>query len=265
MRWAQLPDLYYAFDVGLWEIGRDTAAQPVETQIYITPRSMDHPTLAFAWEALAQREDRPITFDGRHLFPVTEPVATHPELYVVIAHEDFRSELLLPALLPNAEIVKELVDETGAVYARYYRRPPETTTARPPQQSLAVDFGDGISLVGYDVQPAALRPGEILYLQLHWSVNRQPAAEWTVFTHLLTADDADTPTLVAGKDGLPGAGSLPTTHWQPGMRILDEYQIALPADLVPGDYQLTTGLYQPTGERLPQNGEEVVLGTVTIE
>ena len=68
-----------------------------------------------------------------------------------------------------------------------------------------------------------------------------------------------------GSDDRPGGGSLPTTRWQPGWRILDEYQIALPADLPPGQYTLETGFYRADGARLPADGTSVRLGEVTIE
>ena len=43
VRWAALPDLFYAFDVGLWEIGQWVAEQPAETPIYLTPRQQRPP------------------------------------------------------------------------------------------------------------------------------------------------------------------------------------------------------------------------------
>ncbi len=61
-----------------------------------------------------------------------------------------------------------------------------------------------------------------------------------------------------------GGGSLPADRWQPGWRVIDEYPIALPADLPPGSHTLTTGLYQPTGQRLPAEGSELRLGDVQV-
>jgi hypothetical protein len=58
---------------------------------------------------------------------------------------------------------------------------------------------------------------------------------------------------------------LPTPRWQAGWQILDEYQLALPADLAPGSYQLAVGLYQPTGEQLPATPGGLPLGDVEIE
>ncbi len=87
-----------------------------------------------------------------------------------------------------------------------------------------------------------------------------PAGDWTVFTHVV-ADDG---TVVAGFDSRPGRGALPTNRWQPGWRVLDEYEIALPADLPPGEYDLRIGLYQPDGTRLPATPEGINLGRIEI-
>ncbi len=263
-RWAKLPALYYAFDEGLWQIGHALADQPPGTPIYLTPRDMAHPTLAFAWQTerteLLGSPSAPVSFDGRHIFPLAAQPPGQAELYAVIEHEDFRTSLLLPGALPAAFVEREFLDDAGDVYARFYARPAGSAFAWPPDHALDVTLGDGITLVGYDVQPEALRAGEILYLQLRWLVADAPAADWTVFTHVRRLDGER----VAGQDGQPGAGSLPMTRWRAGWRILDEYQIALPADLAPGTYELWTGLYQPSGEQLPASGEGVRLGRVEI-
>jgi hypothetical protein len=130
-----------------------------------------------------------------------------------------------------------------------------------------VALDDTITVGGYDVQPAALHPGEILYLQLHWLVNAAPAADWTVFTHLLRRDEnsAGGYVQVGGSDSRPGGGSLPTTRWQAGWRVLDEYQLLLPADLTPGTYTLAAGLYRSDGVRLPAEGPGILLGDVVVE
>jgi hypothetical protein len=136
---------------------------------------------------------------------------------------------------------------------------------RPPQQPLAATVGDGIRLAGYDVQPGTLHPGEILYLQLHWLVDTPPQTDWTVFTHLLRLDAAGNAMVAAGHDSRPGNGSLPTTRWQAGWRVMDEYQIALPAELAPGAYHLEIGLYQANGARLPAGSAGIRLGEVILE
>jgi hypothetical protein len=272
-RWAALPDLYYAFDVGLWDVARQLAARGPsgrgEMPVYLTPRDAGHPTLAFAFQTAPSGLSLPVSFDGRYIFPLTAqpgPGGTpQPELYAVIEHEDFRTGLLLPEVFPAATAQEASRDPLGRVYARFYTRPAGVLPQRPPQQPLAAMLGDGIRLAGYDIQPATPRPGEILYLQLHWLVDAPPQVDWTVFTHLLGLDAEGNATVVAGHDSRPGAGSLPTTRWQAGWRVLDEYQIALPAELAPGVYPLEIGLYQATGEHLPAGSAGIRLGEVQLE
>ncbi|HRW49269.1 MAG TPA: hypothetical protein P5333_17250, partial [Caldilinea sp.] len=265
LRWAPLPDLYYAFDVGLWEIGQEIAAHPPGAPIYLTPRSADHPTLAFAWETQPGSHGAPVTFDGRHIFPLTAGSNPQAETYITLEDEDFRTRLLLPELFPAATVDREVLDRQGRTYARYYVRGADSLPQREPATAAPVDVGDGIHLTGYDAQRADFDTGAILYVQLYWDVDAAPSRDWTVFTHLVTQGDDGSAQVVAGADSRPGAGSLPTTRWQPGWRILDEYQIVLPDDLPPGEYALRAGLYAPDGMRLPDAGEGFELGEVRLE
>jgi hypothetical protein len=125
--------------------------------------------------------------------------------------------------------------------------------------------GDGIRLLGYDTIPVSPKPGDILFVRLHWLVDAQPTGDWTVYTHVLGAPKADGSTLWAGYDSRPGNGSLPTNRWQPGWRIIDEYPITLPADLPPSSYALEVGLYQPAGARLPLDGSGISVGTIEVQ
>ncbi len=118
--------------------------------------------------------------------------------------------------------------------------------------------------MGYDVKPAYPASGGVLYLQLHWLVDAAPMHDWTVATHLLGEAGEDGDVLLAGQDSIPGNGSLPTTRWQPGWRILDEYQMQLPPDLPPGEYQLEIALYQLPNKHLPATADGLRLGTVQI-
>ncbi len=277
VRWAALPDLFHAFDVGLWRLGQQIAATPATTSLYLTPRSADHATLAFAWTTRANAHPPPVTFDGRHIFPMAadDPAGTearpaqHPEEYVVIEHEDFRTRLLLPGLFPTATITAAIRAPDGTIYAQTYVRAPGTPVARQPQHFLQANqqpiiLGDGIALLGYDLLPATVAAGDLLYVQLYWLVNTAPTADWTVFVHLLRADGAGELARVAGHDSRPGAGSLPTVRWQAGWQLLDEHQLPLPADLPGGDYVVAIGLYQPAGPTLPPAGR-LQLGSVQLE
>ena len=260
-RWGKLPALYHAFDEGLWDVGRWMAAQPAGTTLYLTPRDATHPTLTFA--LLTAGKTLPPSFDGRSVFPTTAGRSAAAESYVVIEHEDFRTRLLLPELFPDARVSQEWEDRGGDLYARVYTRPPGSLPRRLPKTAVAASVGDGIRLLGFDVLPTDPRPGDMLYVQLHWAVDSPPTHDWTVFVHLLGPADQPPTELVAGKDSPPGNGSLSTTRWQKGWLILDEYQIPLAAELPVGHYTLEIGLYQASGARLPLDGP-IRLGEITI-
>lgn len=262
-QWAALPELYYAFDAGLWQIGRQLAQTPPTMPVYLSPKESSYPTLVFP--LLTHHHAAPVSFDGRHIFPLTAQVSAQPELYVIIERSDFRSRLLLPEIFPTATVQQELFDRTGQVYARYYLRPAGAVPQRAPHHPLAVTLGDGIALAGYDVMPTALHRGKILYLQLHWRVQAKPTAAWTVFAHVVARDAAGQQPVVAGHESQPGEESLPTSDWQVGWRILDEYQIALPDNLTPGKYLLQIGLSQANGVHLPPGEPGVDLGKVKIK
>lgn len=269
-RWAGDAGLYYAYDEGLWEIGQYVLALPADELVYVTPRPASDMTLAFAW-----REGRPVRhFDGRHalIAPAFPPAAGRRATYIVIEHEDFRGGRLLRELYPQATEVRTFLDRSGRFYARAYQIPNTAipNTARQPKFAFTGRW-PGIELTGYDLDRPTYRPGEIVYLQLWWHATAPAPADWTVFTHLLGPVKADGSPVWAGKDARPGQGSVPTTTWSPGDLILDEYQLQLPADAPPGEYQIEIGLYDPAagGARAlttdPPGQDRLILGTVRVQ
>jgi len=118
-------------------------------------------------------------------------------------------------------------------------------------QPLAVEFGDEVALVGYEVEPDFIEPGTTLQLTLYWQAHKQMPRPYTVFTHLLGPDGKS----VTQQDNMPQQGRAPTTCWIPGEIIVDDYTLVVPPEAAPGTYTLTTGLYiWETGDRLPARG-----------
>jgi hypothetical protein len=122
-----------------------------------------------------------------------------------------------------------------------------------PAPAVATDYrlGDGIALVGYDLEE--YDQGQRLIL--HWASLAPVDQDYTVFVHLVGPDG----TLVQA-DGPPASGDYPTSLWEYGEIVFDERLIptqGLPA----GTYDLRLGMYLlETGERLPAldaNGEHL--------
>jgi hypothetical protein len=124
-------------------------------------------------------------------------------------------------------------------------QPPTASNQSTPTTTLDATFTETIGnstmihLLGADLPPATAVPGEPLSLTLYWQAQRGTVRPYTVFTHLVAADES----LAAQQDNWPVNGQWPPTCWQPGEIVVDRVQLSLPADLPPGEYQLFTGLY----------------------
>jgi hypothetical protein len=115
-----------------------------------------------------------------------------------------------------------------------------------PQQVVDARFGDGIRLLGYDLEA---RPRD-LDLVLYWQALEPVGGRFKIFLHLIGGGGPSD--IRAQADVYP---RLPTSSWVPGEYLSDRVVLDLPADLPPGRYTLLVGLYDSaTGARLPVTG-----------
>lgn len=113
----------------------------------------------------------------------------------------------------------------------------------------ALDRNGAVSSTASGALPAALSTSarSTLQLTLEWFAQQAVPAEYTVYAHLVDANGA----LVKQQDNPPVHGYYPTTLWQPGERIVDDYELDLKS-LPAGTYTLLVGMYESsTGTRLP--------------
>ena len=143
-------------------------------------------------------------------------------------------------------------------------------TPPQPQVPQSANFADRIGLVGLDVSPLPVGPGDTLDVTLYWQALSEMDVAYSAFVHLLDSDGR----VVTGHDGQPVGGERPTTGWVPGEFVTDLHELALPADLAAGEYLIEAGWYDagvPSMPRLPVLGDEgqaqgdrVVLGPVEV-
>lgn len=96
-----------------------------------------------------------------------------------------------------------------------------------PQHELDISFGDRIQLIGYDVAPRSIRPGQRVTVTWYWHVVHSVDSGWRLFTHLVDADDRN-------RLNVDGDGQIRQLY-QPGQWHDDEYitdrqEFTLPAD-----------------------------------
>jgi 4-amino-4-deoxy-L-arabinose transferase-like glycosyltransferase len=147
-------------------------------------------------------------------------------------------------------------------------RTAENVSPADIEHPLEVRLGSCLDLLGYDISPASAVPGGELSLALYWKARCTMDMDYTVFVHLM--DGAGQ--IVAQQDSQPRDGSYPTSIWDPGEVVPDEYAIIVPPDLPAGEYEAAVGMYYlPTEERLPATdpsgteiGDRVVLGSIQV-
>jgi len=138
-----------------------------------------------------------------------------------------------------------------------------------------VTLGDCVRLEGYDVVGSrssstgipALMPGDSLELTLYWRALCPVLENYTVFAHLVDAND----TVLAQADGLP-RGDYSTLFWAEGEVVEDRRVLITSSEARGGDHEIEVGLYRvATGERLAvrdesgvEIGDRVVLDSVRI-
>lgn len=108
-------------------------------------------------------------------------------------------------------------------------------------------FANGLTLLGYHIQPENLGAGGVLCVTLYWQAKTVPVTPANIFVHFIAGDGF----VQAQRDTAGVLDFFPTTAWPTNQVIGDLHCMALPAGLAPGSYSVQTGLYDPaTGQRL---------------
>ena len=142
-----------------------------------------------------------------------------------------------------------------------YAPPPRYPDAQGLQILHRVDgvFGERITLLGYDLQPANVGAGQTLDVTLYLSALQPLTDTYSMGLWLVSAIPGDT-TRLAGLDTWPGNGNYPTPAWQPGEIIVDVYRLTIPDDVPRAQaWMVQLNVYR-LGEswlRFAHNGREV--------
>jgi mannosyltransferase len=119
---------------------------------------------------------------------------------------------------------------------------------RPPmQQSLDLQYEQGIILLGYDVETHGVSEDLPAKIRLYWQAQGPVNASYKVSVQALLADKS----IASQSDTIPVAWSYPTTAWLPGEIVTDEHLLRIDPGVEPGNYSLIVVLYEEqSGERL---------------
>lgn len=260
--WAGNSGLFYSFDAGLLKLSQQLAARPRDEQIYLSPNYADHYTVIWAFDG------RPVSsFDGRKVLVLAN--SSRPASYGIITHEDAGTPARLGSAFPESNLPQKLLDAAGETYAQVLYFPANARLAVSPQHPLAVRAGDFASLAGFEIEPDTFARDDTIRVRLYWDAYKSADRDYTAFVHLAgPPNPANNSPVWAQDDKQPGGGTYPTTRWQNGEMIIDEYVFKLPPEAVAGEYKIKAGMYQlDRGERVPltENGARLLEDTVTLK
>lgn len=186
------------------------------------------------WQAGQKVKDR----RELKVLPGTPPGLYHIE---VILHALYKSQVLSPKdgdglLLGPIEIPR--------------RKPPPLTSLDIEHPREAI-LGDKVRFLGYNIE-SGFRPGDGIHLTLFWQCLEEMEQDYTVFTHLVDGEQ----NISGQKDNQPVDGFYPTSQWEAGEIVRDQYDIAIPAIISLGEYAVEIGMYaRDTMERLEIFGD----------
>lgn len=236
--WGQDTAVYYETDGDLTAVAPFLDQLDTEGKnIYVSALHYQHPTLAFLSEKYDQIKWLPNS--EAVVFPVREP-----GIYI------FPRNSQLPRWAVGYFADAELLPNTfapdgGSAFIAYELTDPPTVA---PPQPLLVNFGNAITLLGYEIGEAAA--GETLPLFLYWQVNFEQTADFTPFVHL---EDA-----WGHRWSQVETFAYPSAQWERGETIVQRVEIPIPLGTPLGsNYRLRVGLFSgSSGERLPRLDED---------
>lgn len=197
----------------------------------------DYPTSL--WEAGQVVRDR---FDL-----VVDPETPRAVYELRVGLYDEQAQSYLPVVVSSEEGVPSENISLGQVLVRDRQRQFEVP---PIEHPLTAHFGEVVSLLGYDLETDEVAPGDALHLTLYWQAHQEMDVSYTVFVHLLDAQNR----IWGQRDSVPDGGQYPTTAWLEGEVVEDEYEVPVDPAAPSGEYLIEVGLYdaaQPGYPRLP--------------
>jgi hypothetical protein len=115
------------------------------------------------------------------------------------------------------------------------------------QKAVGVEFGDYARVVGYSLASPTIKAGETIRITYIFEALRPIPAKWNLFFHIETTR----PFHFINGDHNPAGGVLTPNRWKPGTYIVDEQEIHVPADQVPGAaVQIFLGMWSERDGRL---------------
>jgi len=252
---ARLLGLAAAGGLGLFWARRRAGRIPWECPPAVLLILVSAPLVAFAVNFARMTVSAAADF-GRYLFVALAALAP---LYALGLNEwvSVRRQAGLSIALALGMLALAIYGLVGVLAPAYVPPPRYASPAEvAPQHPVDVTYPELARLLGYDVAPDPLYPGDVLEVTLYWQVLEETNRDYVLFLQVFGREGER----IGGRDTHPGLGRYPTSRWRAGEVIADTVPVPLAADAkAPAALRLDLGLYLPSSPRLiAANGRDTI-------
>lgn len=194
------------------------------------------------------------------------------QVYPAREEGDFRASFVVAPNWPSGSYrLRAEVWQADAVLASQETGPvltvknefPRRLDAPPIASPLAVNFGDRLALLGYDLPVRSLEPGQKLPVTLTWRGLRTMDTSYTIFAKLLDPQGQQ----VWGSIERYPADGYQTIYWLENEVVIDGFELPVDPATPAGIYRLNVGVYRKVDDQavsLPLMAEGQPTGETSI-
>ncbi len=107
-----------------------------------------------------------------------------------------------------------------------------------PEHTLDANFGGEVRMIGYDLDPTTVKPGDRVRITYYWQALIDVTSDYFVTSNLLDPfGQAYGQTILE-----PVSGKYPTSLWQRGAIVPDTFVVQVPNEAHAGKYRMEVGL-----------------------
>ncbi len=152
---------------------------------------------------------------------------------------------------PDTMMRLSILEDQGHEAGMYFLQQITVTRPETPpavedldmQRQVAVEYENGMTLLGYSSERDYLPAGDFYRLALFWMADARLAQGYSVSVRLLDSEG----NVALSRTSEPSAGRYPTTAWEKGEIVRDNHAIRVPKDLPQGQYRLQLAVCDADG------------------
>ena len=256
------PQLFWAYDSGITQVANYVKGRP-DAAVFLTPYDKFYEVIDLT-VGETPRAGPLHSYNGMACALLPERT-TRVTDWIVIDEKDQRTLPLMQQIFPAGSVVWDLPSPVGP-YAKVLRVPADQSAQLTLARRDKAAFGSQIELIGFEITPR-VKPGETARVTLALKALAPIDRVYSVYVHLRGSGES----IVTQGDRVICDESLNPADWRPGDIVLQDFELAVPPDLIAGLYPVVIGVYDETGARLPvgetnltHSADGVMLGEVEV-